>query len=69
MKSSTIIIRRNKYLNTSVIANVIDNSKFQFSIKTCKDDLIITIADNRGRLIRLNNSINLRTSLNNLING
>lgn len=69
MKSSTITIKRNKYLNTSVIANVIDNSKFQFSIKTCKDDLIITIADNRGRFIRLNNSINLRTSLNNLING
>lgn len=69
MKSSTIIIKRNKHLNTSVIANVIDNSKFQFSIKTCKDDLIITIADNRGRLIRLNDSINLKTSLNNLING
>lgn len=69
MKSSTIIIKRNKHLDISVIANVIDNSRFQFSIKTCKDNLIITIADNRGRLIRLNNDCNLRTSLMNIIDG
>lgn len=69
MKSSVIIIKRNKYLNTSIIANVVDNSKFQFSIKTCKNDLIITIADNRGRLIRLNSDCNLKINLNNIING
>ena len=69
MKSSTIIIKRSKHLNTSVIANMIDNSKFQFSIKTCKDDLIITIADNRERFIRLNDDCNLRTSLIDVIDG
>lgn len=69
MKSSTIIIKRNKHLDISVIADVIDNSKFQFSIKTCKENLIIIIADNRGRLIRLNNDYNLRTSLINIIDG
>lgn len=69
MKSSIVIIERNKNLNIKAITNVIDNSEFPFSVKTYKDDLIITVADNRGRTIRLEANDNLKANLNYFLNG
>lgn len=69
MKLSTIIIERSKNLDIKTITNVIDNSEFPFSVKTHKDDLIITVADNRGRTIRLEANNNLKVNLNNFLNG
>lgn len=48
---------------------MIDNSEFPFSVKTHKNDLIITVADNRGRTIRLEANDNLKINLNNFLNG
>lgn len=69
MKSSTITIRRSKNLDIKTITNVIDNSEFPFGIRTCKDDLIITVADNTGRTIRLEANDNLKANLNYFLNG
>jgi len=69
MKLSTIVIRRSKNLDIKTITNVIDNSEFPFGVKTCKDDLIITVADNTGRTIRLDTNDNLKVNLNNFLNG
>lgn len=48
---------------------MIDNSEFPFGVKTYKDDLIITVADNTGRTIRLEANDNLKVNLNNFLNG
>lgn len=69
MKLSTMIIKRSKNLDIKTITNVIDNSEFPFGIRTCKDDLIITVADNTGRTIRLEANDNLKVNLNNFLNG
>lgn len=69
MKLSTIIIKRSKNLNIKTITNVIDNSEFPFGVKTCKDDLIITVADNTGRTIRLEANDNLKANLTDFLNG
>lgn len=69
MRLSTITIRRSKNLDIKTITNVIDNSEFPFSVKTYKDDLIITVADNTGRTIRLEANDNLKVNLNNFLNG
>lgn len=69
MRLSTIVIKRNKNLDIKTITNVIDNSEFPFGVKTCKDDLIITVADNTGRTIRLEANDNLKVNLNNFLNG
>lgn len=69
MRLSTIIIKRSKNLDIKTITNVIDNSEFPFGIRTCKDDLIITVADNAGRTIRLETNNNLKKNLNNFLNG
>lgn len=69
MRLSTITIKRSKNLDIKTITNVIDNSEFPFGIRTCKDDLIITVADNTGRTIRLEANDNLKVNLNNFLNG
>lgn len=69
MRLSTIIIKRSKNLDIKTITNVIDNSEFPFGIRTCKDDLIITVADNTGRTIRLEANDNLKVNLNDFLNG
>ena len=69
MRLSTITIKRNKNLDIKTITNVIDNSEFPFGIKTCENDLIITVADNRGRSICLEANDNLKVNLNDFLNG
>lgn len=69
MRLSTIIIKRSKNLDIKTITNIIDNSEFPFGVKTYKDDLIITVADNTGRTIRLEANDNLKVNLNNFLNG
>lgn len=69
MRLSTIIIKRSKNLDIKTITNVIDNSEFPFGIRTYKDDLIITVADNTGRTIRLDTNDNLKVNLNKFLNG
>ena len=69
MKLSTITIKRSKNLDIKTITNVIDNSEFPFGIRTCENNLIITVADNRGRSIRLEANDNLKVNLNNFLNG
>lgn len=56
-------------LDIKAITNVIDNSEFPFSVKTHKKDLIITVADDTGRTIRLEANDNLKVNLNNFLNG
>lgn len=69
MRLSTIIIKRSKNLDIKTITNVIDNSEFPFGVKTYKDDLIITVADNTGRTIRLEANDNLKANLNYFLDG